>query len=103
MLKIDFPNFLQVICFIHFLESPLKHMLEFWDLGPGMNDTFITNGPIAKAIKYLKLKAFVKFEAMRDILIPTGKKHAFKIYNSYVWIFYFLNEKYYYVFCFFHS
>ena len=55
-------------------------MLEFWDLGPGMNDTFITNGPIAKAIKYLKLKAFVKFEAMRDILIPTGKKNALKIY-----------------------
>ena len=52
-------------------------MLEMWDLGPGLNDTFITNGPIAKAIKFLKLKAFVKFEAMRDILIPTGKHHAF--------------------------
>ena len=59
-------------------------MLEFWDLGAGNNDTFITNGPIAKAIKYLKLKPFVKFKAMRDILIPIGKKHAFKVYNNYV-------------------
>ena len=71
-----FQKFSQVICFIHFLESPLKHMLEMWDLGPGNNDTFITNGPIAKAIKYLKLKAFVKFQAMRDILIPAGKNNA---------------------------
>ena len=55
-------------------------MLEFWDLGAGNNDTFITNGPIAKAIKYLKLKAFVKFQAMRDILIPEGKKYALKRY-----------------------
>ena len=49
-------------------------MLEFWDLGAGKNDTFITNGPIAKAIKYLKLKSFVKYQAMRDILIPAGEK-----------------------------
>ena len=76
MLKDLFQKFLQVICFIHFLESPLKHMLEMWDLGPGNNDTFVTNGPIAKAIKYLKLKAFVKFQAMRDILIPAGKNNA---------------------------
>ena len=53
-------------------------MLEFWDLGAGNNDTFITNGPIAKAIKYLKLKPFVKFKAMRDILIPIGKEHTIK-------------------------
>ena len=64
---------LQVICFIHFLESPLKHMLEFQDLGPGKNDTFITGGPIAMMIKNLKLKSFVKYQAMRDILIPAGK------------------------------
>ena len=51
----------------------MKHMLEFWDNGPGKNDTFITNGPIAMMIKYLKLKPFVKYRAMRDILIPTGK------------------------------
>ena len=51
-------------------------MLEFWDLGPGKNDTFITNGPIAKAIKYMKLKSFVKYQAMRDIIIPTGKKYV---------------------------
>ena len=51
-------------------------MLEFWDLGAGNNDTFITNGPIAKAIKYLKLKSFVKYQAMRDILIPAGKNYA---------------------------
>ena len=48
-------------------------MLEFWDLGPGQNDTFITNGPIAKMIKNLKLKSFVRYQAMRDILIPSGK------------------------------
>ena len=48
-------------------------MLEFWDLGPGTNDTYITNGPIAKMIKNLKLKAFVNYQAMRDILIPAGK------------------------------
>ena len=51
-------------------------MLEFWDLGAGNNDTFITNGPIAKAIKYLKLKSFVKYQAMRDILIPAGENYA---------------------------
>ena len=58
-------------------------MLEFWDLGAGNNDTFITNGPIAKAIKYLKLKSFVKYQAMRDILIPTGENHALKRYNHF--------------------
>ena len=51
-------------------------MLEFWDLGAGNNDTFITNGPIAKAIKYLKLKSFVKYQAMRDILIPAGENYS---------------------------
>ena len=59
-------------------------MLEFWDLGAGNNDTFITNGPIANAIKYLKLKAFVKYEAMRDILIPVGKKYALKRYDQFL-------------------
>ena len=54
-------------------------MLEFWDLGPGKNDVFITNGPIAKMIKNLKLKPFVKYQAMRDILIPTGRKHVLNI------------------------
>ena len=59
-------------------------MLEFWDLGAGNNDTFITNGPIAKAIKYLKLKSFVKFQAMRDILIPAGKHHHHYALKRYV-------------------
>ena len=58
-------------------------MLEFWDNGPGKNDTFITNGPIAMMIKYLKLKPFVKYGAMRDIIIPTGKKHALKRYDQF--------------------
>ena len=59
-------------------------MLEFWDLGAGNNDTFITNGPIANAIKNLKLKAFVKYQAMRDILIPVGKKYALKRYDQFL-------------------
>ena len=33
-----------------------------------------------KNIKYMKLKSFVKFQAMRDILIPSGKIHALKSY-----------------------
>ena len=52
-------------------------------MGAGNNDTFITNGPIAKMIKNLKLKAFVRYQAMRDILIPTGKKYALKIYDCF--------------------
>ena len=54
-------------------------MLEFWDLGASKDATFITMGPIGKKIKFLKLKPFVNYKAMRDILIPAGKTKAPKI------------------------
>ena len=63
-----------VICLLHFLESPLRHMLERWD-GKG-NDPVTTGGPIGKAIKDLhkpkNLKKFVKFSnaPFKNVRLP---------------------------------
>ena len=57
-------------------------MLELWDNGASNDPIFITNGPIARKIKTLdkkdkngrrvNLKPFVKYQPMRDILIPNA-------------------------------
>ena len=57
-------------------------MLELWDNGASTDPIFITNGPIAKKLKTLdkkdkngrrvNLKPFVKYQPMRDILIPNA-------------------------------
>ena len=51
-----------VICLIHFLESPLHHMIEYWD-GERKNPT-ATSGPLGDAVINLpnNLKAYVRWD-----------------------------------------
>ena len=77
---------------LHFLESPLRHMLERWD-GVG-NDPITTGGPIGKAIKTLhkNLKAFVKFDrsAFKNVRLPNIALHETLFQNSDLKKFYWL-------------
>ena len=85
---------------LHFLESPLKHMLERWD-GYG-NDPVTTGGPIGKAIKELhlinketklpNLKPFVKFSnaAFKNVRLPSMALHETLFQNSDLKKFYWL-------------
>ena len=77
-------SYFQVICLLHFLESPLRHMLERWD-GYG-NNAITTGGPIGNAIKELhminketklpNLKAFVRFGRADFKNEPTGESKS---------------------------
>ena len=62
-----------IICFLHFLESPLHHMIEYWD-GDRKNPT-ATSGPLGVAVTELpgNLKVFVKWDRkpFKNAEIPT--------------------------------
>ena len=85
---------------LHFLESPLRHMLVRWD-GYG-NNTITTGGPIGNAIKELhminketklpNLKAFVKFgrAAFKNVKLPGMALHETLFQNSDLKKFYWL-------------
>ena len=77
---------------LHFLESPLRHMLERWD-GVG-NDPITTGGPIGKAIKNLhkNLKSFVKFNKsdFKNVRLPNVALHETLFQNSDLKKFYWL-------------
>ena len=95
-----FTSYFQVICLLHFLESPLRHMLARWD-GYG-NNAITTGGPIGIAIKELhmidketklpNLKAFVRFgrTAFKNVKLPGLALYGTLFQNSDLKKFYWL-------------